>query len=260
MALIVNACASGAPGLTTTLVGLALNWPTHVLLSECDREPAQSVLAGYLQGTDPGLRGLGALAQAHRERRPLESEVLAQAVPLDREHSLRRSFLPGFSNPAAAPLFLPVWADLAAAFAATSRAGIDVLVDAGRIGPALPSALLAEADLVVVWCRSGLRSLAGLRLYLPAVVEALADRPDRLVLGVIGPDQPYSATEIQRQFATDVAVEVADAPALAAVYSEGRTPPRKFPQSGYVRSLRAAASRLITRVEWQRREISGGAA
>lgn len=53
MAVIALASATGAPGVSTAALGLALTWPRHVLLADCDREPAQAVQAGYLRGMDP---------------------------------------------------------------------------------------------------------------------------------------------------------------------------------------------------------------
>ena len=129
MSVVVCCSAGAAPGTTTTALGLALAWPQPVLLADCDREPTQAILAGYLGGVCAHGQGLSALAQTHRER-DAQFDVLARALPLD--GTGRRSFLPGFTHPGAVPLFQPVWPDLAHAFAA---AEVDVIVDAGRIGP-----------------------------------------------------------------------------------------------------------------------------
>lgn len=75
MAVIVLTSATGSPGVTTTALGLALTWPRHVLLADCDREPGQAVQAGYLRGMDHGGRGLMTLAHLHREGTLLAPEL-----------------------------------------------------------------------------------------------------------------------------------------------------------------------------------------
>ena len=45
MAILLLASASGAPGVTTLGVGLALCWPRSVLLADCDPGAHQAVLA-----------------------------------------------------------------------------------------------------------------------------------------------------------------------------------------------------------------------
>ncbi len=82
MVMVVLAAASGAPGVTTTSLGLVLSWPRNVLLADCDRTPSQAIQAGYLGGADLGGRGLGQLAKAHREARSLYEELPYQTVRL----------------------------------------------------------------------------------------------------------------------------------------------------------------------------------
>ena len=40
MSVIVLTGGPGAPGITTTSLGLALCWPGDVMLSDCDRDPS----------------------------------------------------------------------------------------------------------------------------------------------------------------------------------------------------------------------------
>lgn len=251
MTLIVLASAGHAPGVTTTALGLALAWPREVLLVDADRTPTQAVLAGYLRGERPGQHGLGRLLQAVRERRPIE-EVLADEtidLPPVVDGGSSAKFLPGFPHPGMVGLFGTAWPDLAAALSA--REG-DVLVDAGRIGPeGLPAALVAAADLVLVVTRTSLVSLAGVRLYLPA----LADQASETALLLIGSGQPYSRGEVQQQFATTIAGEIDHHPAHAMVLSDGAPPPRRFAEAGYFRSLRVAAGSISGRLEATRELI-----
>ena len=66
-------------------LGLALAWPRHSLVADCDREPAQAVQAGYLRGMDNGGRGLMSLAHLHREGTPLAPEIWRHTLPLTQE-------------------------------------------------------------------------------------------------------------------------------------------------------------------------------
>lgn len=251
MAVVVLTSAGNAPGVTTTALGLALAWPRPALLVDADRTPTQAVLAGYLRGEHPGQRGLGRLLQASRERRPLdqlldaETLELRPVLPTDQP----AGFLPGFPHPGMVGLFAPVWPDLVAALAASDR---DVLIDAGRVGPeGLPLPLTERADLVLVVSRTSLVALAGLRLYLPGLLEASAET----ALLLVGSGMPYGRAEVQEQFATTVAGEIAHAPALAAVLSDGAPPPRRFAGSGYLRSLRSAAESIAGRLDATRELI-----
>ena len=75
MSVIVLTGGPGSPGVTTTSLGLTLCWPGDVMLSDCDRDPAQAIPAGYLRGLDLGGRGLAVLARLHREARGIGPEL-----------------------------------------------------------------------------------------------------------------------------------------------------------------------------------------
>ena len=251
MAVVVLTSAGHAPGVTTTALGLALAWPRPVLLVDADRTPTQAVLAGYLRGEHPGQHGLGRLLQALRERRDVEEVLDRETIELPPLLSTDEpaGFLPGFPHPGVVGLFASAWPDLMAALAA--REG-DVLIDAGRIGAdGLPAAVTQQADLVLVVTRTSLVGLAGLRLYLPGLAEASAET----ALVLIGSGMPYGRGEVQDQFATTIAAELAHAPAHAAVLSDGAPPPRSFVESAYFRGLRTAAGSIQGRLEATRELI-----
>lgn len=251
MATIVFTSAPGAPGVTTSALALALHWPRHVLLADCDRDPSQVLLAGFLRGLDSGGRGLPSVAQAHREGRPLDDELWLHTLPLTDDGAVDRRFLAGFAQPAAVRLFDTVWSRLGEAFAALDARGIDVLVDAGRISSAgLPGGLLASADAIVVVTRSSLRSLAALRLHLPTLQDQLTTLSVEVPLGLalVGTDQPYSTGEVERQFATPAWLELPFDAKSAAVLSDGHPEPRRFGQQLFMNRMRAQAKRLSERV------------
>lgn len=250
MAVVVLTSGPGAPGVTTTALGLALTWPRDVLLADCDREPAQAVLAGFLRGTaEPG-RGLGAITRLHRENRPLAPELLRHSVPLTTDGPRTRRLLPGFSVPGAVRLFDGAWPELADAFAALDEQGMDVLVDAGDVGcDGLPASLLARADAVCFVTRTGLRSLAAARLYLGVLSAQLADLPVDKPLGLVlvGPDRPYSSREVSSQFGVETWAEIGWDPRQAEVLSDGAPSPRRTGRRPLTDQFRAAGLSILER-------------
>lgn len=250
MATIVVTSASGAPGVTTTALGMALTWSRDVLLADCDRDPSQAVQAGYLRGMDHGGRGLAALARLHRENRPLAPDLWRHTVPLALGDKQRR-FLPGFSQPATVRLFDSVWPELADAFVALEEQGVDVIVDAGRVGrDSLPLPLLAQADAVCFLTRTSLRALAATRLYLPLVAERLGRLPVPKAMGLVlvDPGNPYAGGEIATQFGVPCWAELERNTKLAAVLSEGAPEPRRFTESSLMSQYRAMGLRLRERI------------
>ena len=251
MAVIVFTSGPGSPGVTTTSLALALSWPRGVLLADCDRDPSQAVLAGYLRGLDTGGRGLASVAQAHRENRRVHDELWMHTCPLTSEDAPKRRFLPGFSQPAAVRLFDGVWAGLGEAFEGLDALGVDVLVDAGRIGVGgVPMGLLAAADLVVAIARSHLRSLAALRLHLPTLRDQLTSLPVDvpLGLGIIGANQPYSTKEIAQQFAVPAWFELPHDAQAAGVLLDAQPEPRRFMEQSFMGKARSVAKQLGERV------------
>ncbi len=246
MSVLLLASAGHSPGVTGLGVALALTWPEPVLLVDANRTPDQSVLAGYLQGADPGGRGLGGLLQAHRERRALASCLDAMTLPLGGGDD--RDFLPGFSSPGMVDLFGPAWPELGTALEAAGRT---VLVDAGRITPeGLPSGLVTVCSGVAVVTGSQLVDLAALRLYLPLVVAAAGE--ERVGLVVVGPGRPYGSGEIGHRFGVPVWGKIAWQPAEAAVFAAGEPAPRRLMAGGYVADVRTLGEALAERASGRR--------
>lgn len=256
MAVVVLASASGAPGVTTTALGLSLTWPRHVLLADCDRDPSQSIQAGYLGGMDAAGRGLGGLAQLHRQGAALAPELWRHTLPLTSGGPVQRRLLPGFTSAGACRLFEHVWTDLGQAFALLDEQGADVIVDAGRVSvTGLPSGLLAVADAVLLCVRSTLRSLAAARIYLIPLEDQLGSlaSPGQLGLAVVGKGRPYSCGEISSQFGLKVLSEQVWSPKSAAVLSDGDDEPRRFASGPFMGAFRADATRLAEQITDARR-------
>jgi len=247
VAILVLASTSGSPGVTTVAVGLALSWPRLVLLTDCDPGAHQAVLAGFLAGRSSQGKGLVRVAEAHRDRRPLVEVILDQSVPLAEDPEHGRTFLPGFSRPGSAGLFGGVWPDLVEAFTRLDDVGIDVIVDAGRLGAqGLPQPLADHAAVVAVALRSNLRSVMSARVHLPTLIEQGRFGTDEQALGlvIIGSGEPYSSSEISKALGVPVLTIIANDPESARHLSDGRPRPRKFDTSPLARSLHGAATTL----------------
>lgn len=260
MAIVVLGSVSGAPGVTTLAVGLALVWPRSVVLADCDPGAHQAVLAGFLAGQSPDGKGLLRVAEAHRDRRPLTEVVLDQTLPLVTAGDHQRRFLPGFNRPGSASIFAGVWADLVHAFDALGDIGVDVVVDAGRLGPrGLPAPLADAAAFTGLVVRSDLRAVVSAQVHLPGL---LPDRPhptrdDRVGLIVVGEGKPYSAREIGRVLGMRVAATIPWDPISAGHLSDGRERTRKFAGSAFARALHATAAELSQRLELHSELIGG---
>lgn len=256
MAIITLVSATGSPGVTTCALGLALAWQRDVVLADVDAAASQAVLAGYLNGTATGGRGLTSLAQAFRDGVDLSGDLASHLISLTADGApVRRWFLPGFARPGSARLFEPVWDELATAFDDLDRQGIDVIVDAGRWGPGLPAALLNRTRCLVFVTRSSLRALAALRLYVTDVSSALAGAEGCFPgLLVVGPSRPYSSGEIAKQFGLPVWAEVPWQVNDAATLSDGARSKSGSATRPLARSYAVAAGRLRGQaVQWESR-------
>jgi len=252
MAIFTLTCATGAPGVTTTALGLTLAWPRDVVLVDADRCASQAVLAGYLNGVATGGRGLTSLAQSYRDGIDIGTDLPSHMVPLRHGPSdgslstTQRWFIPGFARPGSANLFEPVWPELMLALGDLDRQGIDVILDAGRWGSrGLPVGVVAQTRCLAVVTRTGLRSLAALRLYAPDVTSAVAAESGCAAgLIVIGAGAPYGATEVARHFGWPVWGEVPWQPADASVLSDGAPPRPRYANRPLPRAYTTAADQL----------------
>ncbi|MFA1549915.1 hypothetical protein [Actinomadura chokoriensis] len=239
MALHCLVSPGGSPGVTTTALGLALTWPSEVLLAECD-PMGRRVLPGFMadrlrESAGAGLLGLAMAAESGPDvRLPLEDYV----VPIPGADSA--ALLHGVRDPRHGVRLGPLWGRLAEVLA--SRPG-DVIADLGRIGGRdTPDALLRSAQSVVMVLKPTLTQVdvAGPRL------DALKDLVgDRAAVGLcLLMDGPYSAAEVERVLGTPVMAELPCSPADAQVLSDGARPRRTFRTSLLLRSFTCLGRRL----------------
>jgi hypothetical protein len=274
MSIIALTSASGAPGVTTAALGLTLTWNRSVIMVDADPGAYQAVLAGYLRGQLPTGKGLQRVAEAHRDGRPLAEVVSDETVPLTdqpasdvsteehgaTEQSARsagpsRRLLPGFLRPANAGLFGPVWPDLMEAFAGFDQAGIDVIVDLGRMDrQGLPQPLLDRADLVLLVLRTSLRSIAAARSYAAVLRDQsrLTAADANLGLVLIGEGRPYGRREIAKLLNLPVVTALADDPESASTFSDGARRERRFDRAPLPRSLHRAVDDLTDHIRRRR--------
>jgi hypothetical protein len=261
MSMLLLTSTGGSPGVTTLAVGLALSWPRPVLLADCDPGAHQAILAGYLGGRSAGGKGLLRVAEAHRDRRPLREVILDQTLPLSVQVDSRRLFLPGFARPSSATHFGPVWEDLAEAFDRLDDVDIDVIIDAGRMGPIGPPAALLERSTVTgIVLNSSLRSIMSARVHLPTLRNhprfSSTDR-GHLGLIVVGDGLPYRSSEITRALEVPVITTIAHDRQAAAHLSDGQPRHRRFDSSPLIRSIRDASSQLSSRLRRSTEMVSG---
>ncbi len=258
MALIVLASASGAPGVSTTALGLTLNWHRSVLLVDADPTGSSAVFAGYFQGSQEPPGGLINLAIALREG-SLAAALPRETLLLDPDASAERApcFLPGIRAHEQAPSMLPLWEPLAEQLRALDRYGQDVIVDAGRLGLAGgPQPLIGASDLTLLVTRNSLPALAGARSWANSLSDQFAavGGPSRLGLLLVDEGRrwpaiptgarvrPYSARDLAKALQIPVVASIDWEPEVAEVYSHGARKPRNFESSDLMRSYRTATS------------------
>ena len=246
MSTLVLCSAGGAPGVTTTALALAWVWPdVHpgrrpMLL---DADPAGSGLhAMLLTVRDPAAMGL--LALAARPGSPDAAAAVAACLGLDPGGS--RLVMPGISEPLQAGSLAPVWAAWSELAFDLHGAGIDVIVDAGRVGhTGEPTAVFADADVLAVLCAPTLSSTVRTGAALRRLTELRAPRSAPVVIAV--GTHPYGPREVGNALGTDVLLVEADVRAAAGL-TEGYAPRGGGARSPLMRSARTLAARLMSDV------------
>lgn len=232
MAIVCLTSASGSPGVTTTAVGMAFSWPRPLLLVEADPTGGSGVLAGFLRGTTPYDAGLIELALS-----PLgTADALRDVV---RPLSPNVSFVAGIRSHAQATALRDIWEPLAAALRDLDDNGLDVIVDAGRLGLiGSPTPLLDAADAALLITKATLPSISAARSWAETVRNPASGwRHPGLLL--VGEGQPYRASEVAKVLGMTVVADLPEDPAAAAVYHRGAAPPKHFETGPYVRALQA---------------------
>lgn len=255
MAVITLGSAKGAPGVTTAALGLALTWGSPVVLVEADLS-GSSVLAGYRRGEVPHDRGIVQLAVAQMQMSMIDA-IWTQTIELAKDVLL----LAGFPNPAQSGALSGMWGDLGSAFRSLEAAGVDVIVDLGRVGGRMDEreSLIAMADHHLILTRSSLPEVYTARefsLRYAKVADVAADIMGTAVV-VVGSGRPYGAREIAKTCGLPLAGDIAWDPKSAAVYATGSPEPRNFSSRALNRSLSALGSTVRERIARRRQQLQG---
>ena len=236
MALFALTSAAGGSGVTTLAVGLALTWPRPVVLVEADPAGGSAILAGYCTGVArPGLSEL-VLAQHHQQ---LGEELSSRLFPLANSNA---SLLPGLRSQHQARSLVGVWDSLLDALRDLElRTGVDVVVDAGRLGMAgSPEPLISESDVAVVVTGTGLPELARVRSWVARLQEGSLGEVRLVAAGRV---RQYSTAEVAKTLGVPMIGEVAWDPDAARWWSHGE-PQRRFDRSPLARSVLAIGEAL----------------
>lgn len=192
--MIVTTSACGAPGASTTALGLTLTWPRQALLLEAD--PAGSTVApGFLRGGTDHSRGVLNLSLLE-PREGMIDAIHHQALALTTQTPRPPLLLMGWADPGQAGAMTPHWDAIGQACLSLDSAGIDVIVDAGRITQgSYPLTLLGYADSIQMFVEGSLTGCLRSHAATTTLAETLQTRsgnPDALALAIVGGDLPAS--------------------------------------------------------------------
>lgn len=247
MAIITLCSAAGSPGVSTTAIGLSLAWARPCLLVEADPTGASAMLTGYMRQYAPdGVVSVFDLAVRFRQTGTVPPLMdVATRVP-----NTEIRLLSGPRSPAHAAVINETWNALVAEFKQLDAAGIDVLVDLGRLGmKASPTPLVQSSDLVLLVTRSTLPALVPARHWADQLTETLGAETGRAGLLLIGAGHPYSADDVAKQLKLPVVTTLPNDPTTADVFHLGAKPGRRFDRSPLYRSLPPAATAIVAQVE-----------
>ena len=235
MALVALGAVRSSPGTTTAALAIAGCVPDAVVV---EADPDGSVIAPRFQlRREPNVASLATATRASLDR-----EVIAEHAQL----------LPG-SVPAVIGLASPehsisFWRNAGPRLAASLAALDDqlVILDAGRLTPTSPVALLTEhAALTVLVARPTPEEL----LALSHRHAAIRERTRSCALLLVG-NRPYGPTEVARQLDIDVLGVISHDPRAAAALA-GLGNGRGLRRSALARSAREVATALVERVHFK---------
>ena len=251
MSVIALTSAHGAPGVTTSALALVAAWNLarpgrRVLLIDAD--PAGSgLLVGPLRDGVPGTAGISLLAAA---RPPLSAEqVVGCCVALD-EASMRM-VLPGVADPVQARPLAATWSALVDVARDLSLHGVDVVVDAGRLGHRHePTPWLTEADLLAVVLRGNLPSVVPAAAAMRTLTTLRAGRS--APVGLVVDPGSYSVGEVAAALGVRDVLTIARDEWAARALVDGAGSGLRFDRSPLMRTARSVVelmARLVPELE-----------
>ena len=258
MSTIVLTSVSGAPGVTTTAIGLGRVWPQSSLVVEDDTHHA--MLAGYLraaQHAEPNLATVANLTATPTNAQTVW-ESIARPLPTDDPVSgLRRKAVLGPPTPWSRAGIDPRWGFMLALWRQLAEAGIDTIIDLGRLATPLTSTphliatpIIDDADMILVMIEATLRDVAGAHTMIEGLAEQmnLAGAHQRLGLlvhrgGAARGVAEFTDKEITSALQLPVCGSIVHDPVAAAQLSDGVG--QRFDKSRLARSLSKVAGVLV---------------
>ena len=258
MSTIVLTSVSGAPGVTTTAIGLGRVWPQSSLVVEDDTHHA--MLAGYLraaQHAEPNLATVANLTATPTNAQTVW-ESIARPLPTDDPVSgLRRKGILGPPTPWSRAGIDPRWGFMLALWRQLAEAGIDTIIDLGRLATPLTSTphliatpIVDDADMILVMIEATLRDVAGAHTMVEGLAEQmnLAGAHQRLGLlvhrgGAARGVAEFTDKEITSALQLPVCGSIVHDPVAAAQLSDGVG--QRFDKSRLARSLSKVAGVLV---------------
>lgn len=245
MTSVVLCSASGAPGVTTAALALAWVWPQvtsgrRVLLVDADPS-GSGLLGGALQVRVPTDTGI--LALAADTRSPAVDDLLNHTIAIDGDH--RRLVLPGISDPVQAGAFGPLWATFADLAIDLHLEGIDLVIDAGRLGHREePTGAINDADVLAVLQTPTIPATVATAAAVRRLTVARAPRSAPVPV-VVGERRPYTAGEVERALGVPVRTLAFDLRAAEALGS-GDGVSGRLDRSVLLRSARSLVASLLS--------------
>ncbi len=258
MSTIVLTSVSGAPGVTTTAIGLGRVWPQSSLVVEDDTHHA--MLAGYLraaQHAEPNLATVANLTATPTNAQTVW-ESIARPLPTDDPVSgLRRKAVLGPPTPWSRAGIDPRWGFMLALWRQLAEAGIDTIIDLGRLATPLTSTphliatpIIDDADMILVMIEATLRDVAGAHTMIEGLAEQmnLDGAHQRLGLlvhrgGAARGVAEFTDKEITSALQLPVCGSIVHDPVAAAQLSDGVG--QRFDKSRLARSLSKVAGVLV---------------
>lgn len=254
MSTVALAAFGTSPGLTTSAIALALQWPRPVLLVEADVLKPTSVVTGFMQGSIGADSGLMGIVQSSLRKVVTPQDIWDFAIPLSATPAqatadTSRWLLAGLPNPAAAKAMRSFWPELLDALARMGADGYDALFDLGRAEQLHGRGeLLTGTDHLLVAVRSDLTSIAALKAHLPELQAARQDGGASGEMSLIVMDDlahRVPGREISKFLGLDIVGRIPHAPQAAAKYSSGATVSKRQTRT-YDSSHRAIAATVAS--------------
>lgn len=257
MAVIALASFAGAPGVTTTALAMTFAWHRPALLVEADTAKTSSILPGYLRGQYQHAHGLTQLAVAQQNNAMTGAEILEQRLELAPE----RNVILGFTSVLAGQSTSALWGPFGTTLSTLDSAGMDVIVDMGRLASRDDrAALLQIADSVLIVLQPTLPDITAAAMQITELRDLLAQAGHRDYLEVLLVDtlfaERWGSADISKLLQVDVVAKIVHDERSASVYYSGKNPHPGFARSAYTKSIRAAQATIRERID-RRRESLG---